>query len=150
MTEYITKEAAIEAVETTSVELFNSEWEELEQAVKAFPAADVIPRPRWIPVTERLPEPETEVMITCNRNGYRFIVTAIHEDGKQLSENSCWVWDDIWEYGRYDEEHDDYIIPEGWWESRCFAPDDDYGYPVDCEVTHWMPMPKLPEEGNDG
>ena len=59
-------------------------------------AVDVIPRPRWIPITERLPEPETEVMIVCNDNGRRFIATAIHENGKQLSEESCWVWTDIW------------------------------------------------------
>lgn len=106
--------------------------------------------PRWIPVTERLPKPETEVMIVCNDNGRRFIATAIHENGKQLSEESCWVWTDIWEYGRYDEEHDDYFVPEGWWESRCFTPDDVYNCMVDCEVTHWMPMPELPEEKNNG
>ncbi len=61
-----------------------------------------------------------------------------------------WVWTDIWEYGRYDEEHDDYFVPEGWWESRCFTPDDVYNCMVDCEVTHWMPMPELPEEKTNG
>ena len=25
---------------------------------------------RWIPVAERLPEPETDVLAVCNRNGY--------------------------------------------------------------------------------
>lgn len=25
---------------------------------------------RWIPVTERMPEPETDVLAVCNRNGY--------------------------------------------------------------------------------
>lgn len=113
-------------------------------------AVDVIPRPRWIPIAEHLPEPETEVMIVCNDNGRRFIATAIHENGKQLSEESCWVWTDIWEYGRYDEEHDDYFVPEGWWESRCFTPDDVYNCMVDCEVTRWMPMPELPEEKTNG
>lgn len=113
-------------------------------------AVDVIPRPRWIPIAEHLPEPETEVMIACNRNGYRFIATAIHEDGTLLTEGSKWNWNEIWAYGRYDEEHDDYIIPEGWWENRCFTPDDVYNCPVDCEVTHWMPMPELPKEEDDG
>lgn len=49
MAEYITKEATIEAVETTSIELFNSEWKELEREVKALPAADVVPvvRAKW-------------------------------------------------------------------------------------------------------
>ena len=126
--------------------------DEVSKVVDNCPEIDAqkISRDRWIPVTERLPEPETEVMIVCNDNGRRFIATAIHENGKQLSEESCWVWTDIWEYGRYDEEHDDYFVPEGWWESRCFTPDDVYNCMVDCEVTHWMPMPELPEEKNDG
>lgn len=99
---------------------------------------------RWVPVEERLPKPETEVMIVCNRNGKRFIATAIYEDGTLFEEDSDWCWNDIWEYGRYDEERDDYIIPEGWWESRCFTPDDVYNCRVDCKVTHWRPMPEPP------
>ena len=150
MAEYITKKAAIKAVENAPIELFQSEWEEIEEAINAAPAADVVPVMRWIPVSERLPKPETEVMIACNRNGWRFIATAIHEDGTLLTEGSKWNWNEIWAYGRYDEEHDDYIIPEGWGESRCFTPDDVYNCPVDCEVTHWMPMPELPKEENDG
>ena len=103
-------------------------------------------RTRWIPVSERLPKPETEVMVVCNRNGRQFIATAIHEDGTLFVEDSDWNWNDIWEYGRYDEERDDYIIPEGWWESRCFTPDDVYNCPVDCEVTLWRPMLDPPKE----
>lgn len=147
MSEYIDREALKNDI-ATNTEPFNTG--SVLRAINRQPAADVIPTPCWIPVTERLPEPETEVMIVCNENGRRFIATAIHEDGTQLSEESCWVWTDIWEYSRYDEEHDDYIIPEGWWESRCFTPDDVYNCPVDCEVTHWMPMPELPKEENDG
>jgi hypothetical protein len=149
MAEYITKKAAINAVENAPIELFQSEWEETEEAINATPAADVAPVIRWIPITERLPKPETEVMIVCNRNGRRFIATAIHEDGTLFVGDSDWSWNDSCEYGRYDEERDDYIIPECWWESRCFTPDDVYNCPVDCEVTHWMPMPELPKEEDD-
>lgn len=107
-------------------------------------AINALERTRWVPVEERLPKPETEVMIVCNRNDKRFIATAIYEDGTLFKEDSDWGWNDIWEYGNYDEERDDYIIPEGWWESRCFTPDDYYNCPVDCEVTHWRPMPEPP------
>lgn len=100
---------------------------------------------RWIPVTERMPEPETDVLAVCNRNGYIFVIPAIYEDGKMLTQDSAWNWSDIDCYGLYDEEADDYYIPEGWWENRQFNPDDVYNNPVDCAVTHWMPLPEAPE-----
>ena len=102
---------------------------------------------RWIPVAERLPEPETDVLAVCNRNGYIFVIPAIYEDGKKLTRDSAWNWSDIYCYGLYDEEADDFYIPEGWWENRQFNPDDVYNNPVDCTVTNWMPMPGAPEEG---
>ena len=43
MAEYITKKAAIKAVENAPIELFQSEWEEIEEAINAAPAADVVP-----------------------------------------------------------------------------------------------------------
>lgn len=43
MAEYITKNAAINAVENAPIELFQSEWEEIEEAINAAPAADVVP-----------------------------------------------------------------------------------------------------------
>ena len=102
--------------------------------------------PRWIPVTERLPKPETEVLVVCNRNGYIFVAPAIYEDGKILTQDSMWHWNEIHEYGLYNEEADDYFVPEGWWENRQFNQDDVYNNPVDCDVTHWMPLPEPPKE----
>ena len=104
--------------------------------------------PQWISVEDRLPEPETDVLIVCNRNGYVFVTPAIYEDGKMLTQESAWNWSDIYGYGLYSEEDDDYYIPEGWWENRQFNPDDVYNNPVDCTVTHWMPLPGAPEEGD--
>ena len=43
MAEYITKEAAIEAVEDSGIELYQSEWNEIEEKINAVPAADVVP-----------------------------------------------------------------------------------------------------------
>lgn len=52
MPEYITKNAAINAVENAPIELFQSEWEEIEEAINTAPAADVAPvvHGRWIQV----------------------------------------------------------------------------------------------------
>ena len=43
MAEYITKKAAINAVESAHIELFQSEREEIEEAIDAAPTADVVP-----------------------------------------------------------------------------------------------------------
>lgn len=100
----------------------------------------------WISVKERLPECEKEVLIWCNRNDYRFVCPAIYEDGTVLTQDSTWNWYDIDCYGTYSEDNDDYFVPQGWWENRQFTPDDEYNNPVDCEVTHWMPLPEPPKE----
>lgn len=108
--------------------------------------AELREKQQWIPVAERLPEPETDVLAVCNRNGCIFVIPAIYEDGKMLTRDSAWNWSDIYCYGLYDEKADDYYIPEGWWENRKFNPDDVYNNPVDCAVTHWMPLPEPPKE----
>lgn len=101
---------------------------------------------KWISVKDEPPKNEQEVLIYCNRDGFRFVCPAIYEDGTMLTQNSCWNWYDIEEYGTYSEENDDYFVRKGWWENRQFTPDDVYNCPVDCEVTHWMPLPEPPKE----
>ncbi len=105
----------------------------------------------WIPVAERLPEVETEVLITAVRkymDGERryIVTTAMYEDGKVLECDSRWSWEDI--DGEWNEENDCMIIPEGWWEERHYNPDDILNNAVDGEVIAWMPKPKpyCPEE----
>lgn len=105
-------------------------------------------KPEWISVEDEdeLPKNEQEVLIYCNRGGFKFVCPAIYEDGTMLTQNSRWNWNDIEEYSTYSEENDDYFVPKGWWENRQFTPDDVYNCPVDCEVTHWRPLPKPPKE----
>lgn len=100
----------------------------------------------WSSVKDGPPKNEQEVLIYCNRDGFKFVCPAIYEDGTMLTQNSRWIWYDIEEYGTYSEENDDYFVAKGWWENRQFTPDDVYNCPVDCEVTHWMPLPKPPKE----
>lgn len=100
----------------------------------------------WISVKDGPPENEQEVLIYCNRGGFKFVCPAIYEDGTMLTQNSRWNWNDLEEYGTYSEENDDYFVAKGWWENRQFTPDDVYNCPVDCEVTHWMALPKPPKE----
>lgn len=70
--------------------------------------------PEWIPVSERLPEPEKMVLLTVS--------------GK--FKNIPFV--DAYELGEFDT--DEGWILEMWPEWK------------DPKVTHWMPLPELPEE----
>lgn len=99
--------------------------------------------PQWISVKDRLPETEQEVLILADRRNYMIITTAIYEDGTVTTEDSIWGWQDCG--FRYDEETDQYIISEGWWEYRHYNPDDVYDNYIDDEVTHWMPLPEPPK-----
>lgn len=105
-----------------------------------------VKKPEWISVEDGPSKNEQEVLIYCNRDGFKFVCPAIYEDGTMLTQNSRWNWNDLEEYGTYSEENDDYFVAKGWWENRQFTPDDVYNCPVDCEVTHWMPLPKPPKE----
>lgn len=50
---------------------------------------------------------------------------------------------DIEDWGDYNEETDEYYVPEGWYE--CIDHWDDYSSIfIDDEITHWMPMPEPP------
>lgn len=91
----------------------------------------------WIPVNERLPECEKEVLIQTARGT---ITTAIYEDGNMPNENSIWYWTDV-DFD-YVEETDTEYVPEGWWEYRHYNPDDVYNNIVDEAVIAWMPLPK--------
>ena len=74
---------------------------------------------------------------------YHIVTTGMHEDGKNNTEDSGWVWEtDGFEY---DEELDAYIIPEGWWEYKHYNGDEQNNYAIDDVVTHWMPLPKPPK-----
>ena len=101
----------------------------------------------WISVKDRLPEVETEVFILADRNGRKIRTTAMYEDGTVYTGNSDWHWE---AYGfEYDEEKDDCLIPEGWWEYRHYNQDDAYNNPVDDVVTHWMPLPEPQKESEN-
>lgn len=98
-------------------------------------------QPVWRDPKTDPPKVETEVLVLCWRYDYLGITTAHYEDGNVFSEDSEWNWEDLPDWGTYDEERDDYRIPEGRWEYRHFNPDDDYNNKIDCPVVGWMPFP---------
>lgn len=96
---------------------------------------------RWRNPETDPPKVETEVLVLYRRYDYLGITTAHYEDGNVFSEDSEWNWEDLPDWGTYDEERDDYRIPEGWWEYRHFNQDDVYSGMIDCPVVGWMPLP---------
>lgn len=105
---------------------------------------------RWRDPDKDPPKVETEVLVLYRYNGYMDITTAHYEDGNVFSQDSEWIWEDLTDWGTYDEERDDYRIPEGWWEYRHFNPDDVYNNKIDCTVVGWMPLPpkEVTQNGN--
>lgn len=104
-------------------------------------------QPVWRDPETDPPKVETEVLVLYRRVNYLGITTAHYEDGNVFSEDSEWNWEELYVWGTYDEERDDYRIPEGWWEYRHFNPDDVYNNKIDCPVIGWMPLPeKLKKE----
>ena len=107
---------------------------------------------RWIPVTERLPEPEKRVLLMTRckgRNGKicREIMCGFYEDGNVWCEDSKAAWDyEIKREENYDESRDDYRVPEGWFEELLNHIDDYNCVMIGEPVTHWMPLPEPPEE----
>jgi hypothetical protein len=98
--------------------------------------------PAWRSPDKDPPKVEEEVLILyCNSIGGYGITTAHYENGNVLSQNSAFYWEDLWDCGLYDEEQDDYRIPEGWWEYRHFNPDEVFNNRVDYPVVGWMPLP---------
>ena len=74
--------------------------------------------PRWIPVTERLPEER----INPNTRDFEYVLCVT-------------IWGDVRPYK--------YGTPTGEKEAHFW---NGAGY-VDAYVTHWMPLPERPEEG---
>ena len=86
--------------------------------ILAIPAADVVEAPRWIPVTERLPE-----LIPCNAGTAYSEAVIVWTDGKKAM---IAVWDGI-----------DFLCAADYWEA--------WGE----NITHWMPLPEPPEDGEN-
>ena len=107
---------------------------------------------KWISVKEKMPEVETAVLIRvqwkCGDTIDSIITIAFYEDGTVLEDNSLWNWEEIWEWGEYDEEKDGYRIPKGWWEGHQYG--ELSNNDINDEVTHWMPLPEPPKGENNG
>mgnify|MGYP004657311101 FL=1 len=115
-------------------------YRDAQKTVVAAPTVSLWPE--WRDPDKDPPKVETEVLILYRNeiDGYG-ITTAHYEDGNVFLQDSEWNWENLPDWGTYDEEQDDYRIPEGWWEYRHFNPDEVYNNRIDRPVVGWMPLP---------
>lgn len=130
-------EGSVEAL--TVEEAAEDEIEDLKKLPVIDPERII---PAWRDPDKDPPKVETEVLVLYRNDidGYG-ITTAHYEDGNIFLQDSEWYWEDLPDWGTYDEERDDYKIPEGWWEYRHFNPDEVYNNQIDRPVVGWMPLP---------
>lgn len=105
-------------------------------------------QPVWRDPETDPPKVETEVLVLVDCGKGYCITTAFYEDGTVSQYESLWQWEDVDDYGIYDEEEGLYRLRKGWWEYRHFTPDDALECQIDKPVVGWMPLPeKLKKEG---
>lgn len=97
--------------------------------------------PEWRNPETDPPKVETEVLVLVDCGKGYCITTAFYEDGTVSQHESVWQWEDVDDYGIYDEEEDLYRLAKGWWEYRHFTPEDALECPIDKPVVGWMPLP---------
>lgn len=100
--------------------------------IEEAPAADVVPRPRWIPAAERLPECGTEVLAAIY--GTDLIV---QEDGESLEDAVRRARSGP---GRVEMG---YLDQDGIWTEILF------GAPMMVLPRYWMPLPEPPKNDEE-
>lgn len=70
-------------------------------------------QPVWRDPETDPPKVETEVLVLVDCGKGYCITTAFYEDGTVSQYESLWQWEDVDDYGIYDEEDDLYRLPKG-------------------------------------
>lgn len=93
----------------------------------------------WVYTEDDYPRCEQNVLVLTDEGT---ITTAIYEDGTICEEDSDWFWDGLDINGKYDDECQCMIIPEGWYEYRNFNSEGVYNNKINENVIAWQILPR--------
>lgn len=97
----------------------------------------------WIKTSELMPESEQRVLgFYTNEYGRSRIETAVYIPPRTVKAED-FLSEDAEGCDEYDEESDIYWVTEGWFESSW---ESDTNWKLNQTITHWMPLPKIPQE----
>ena len=118
----------------------------LEAAELLESAANGVTIQRWIPVTERLPDSQTPVLVVAVSKGMGlpYVLRAAHINHYDISTDE-YGWTDGEYETEYDEENDCFWIAECWYECNAVGDNENWVLDNDYTVTHWMPLPQPPK-----
>lgn len=107
---------------------FEAFWQhEAEEALKKFQVA-ISNKPRWIPVTEQLPEDKERVLI------FYWLSTKPKIPWYKVATFATKLCD-VDDYDLYGKDHPGF-----------YGSDSEYGYYEHTDVEYWMPLPEPPKE----
>ena len=93
-----------------------------------------------------LPEVEREVEVACLADsGITTYTHGLYENGKVRESKSKWYWCELYMYGIYCEDIDEYLIPEGWWEWSHYNPER-YSNIIDDKIIAWREIEPFERE----
>jgi hypothetical protein len=117
-----------------------------QQYEKGYADGKADAAPRWIPVSERLPESQNPVLVVAVSKGMGlpYIFKAAHINHHEITEDE-YGWTDGEYDSEYDEENDCFWIPECWYECNAVEGNTNWVMDEDYTITHWMPLPQPPK-----
>ena len=107
--------------------------------------ADFVDCSVWIPMEQDQPKNLQTVLVVAekvDKPSFKYVTLAQYTNGYGME-----VAEELEDgtFGEYDEDHDCYYCPKGFYqdcnlyqETRYQISEDEY------KITHWMPLPKLP------
>lgn len=146
--ETLTNQEAIEELKLLeSGQRYDTEYTDFDCFKLAIKALEQHDKEHWIPIGEKLPDANTDVLITFREymeysKKYRYgTCKAIYIPVNTIKSEDLWSYCDNDDLEVYDEKEDIYYAKDGWYE--VIEHWDDYSnVAINCEVIAWKPTPE--------